>query len=404
MDYRHLPSLKGLARHPYFLECDGRLITQPGYDKVSKMFGVFDPHQFELPGPTKEFAVESLGLLKDLLLEFRFVSDADKSAALSAMFTAVVRPSLPHAPGYHVRAPSSGSGKTYLCELIGAFAGPASNSKVSFPRTSEEASKVLLSLLLTNPAVIEFDDLDSDWIPHGVINRALTAEHITERILGISKTATVSTRSLFLGSGNNVGPVRDLLRRVLTVNIDPRCATPATIRYTGSPVNEVRNNRGRYVTAVLTIIQAWRKDGSPRADVENIATYSGPWGDLCRHPLLWLGLPDPATSLLNQINHDPDAEALGRLLLEWHKAFGSTPTTVRKALAHDPNYIDDDGNDLKDAIREFPVEERGHINRSKFGWVLKRNANRIVNGLEFRRAEADGRTAWMVVEVGTPSP
>jgi len=47
----------------------------------------------------------------------------------------------------------------------------------SYPTTSEEATKVILSLLLTSPAVIEFDDMDTDWIPHGTIKRMLTAEH-----------------------------------------------------------------------------------------------------------------------------------------------------------------------------------------------------------------------------------
>ena len=41
--------------------------------------------------------------------------------------------------------------------------------------------------------------MDTDWIPHGTIKRMLTAEEITDRILGVSKTATVSTRTLFLG-------------------------------------------------------------------------------------------------------------------------------------------------------------------------------------------------------------
>ncbi|MEF8716197.1 MAG: hypothetical protein V5B44_00080 [Candidatus Accumulibacter necessarius] len=86
--------------------------------------------------------------------------------------------------------------------------------------------------------------MDTDWIPHGTIKRMLTAEQITDRILGVSKTATVSTRTLFLGSGNNVGPIRDLLRRVLTIHIDPRCATPATMTYKGFPVDKVRQRRG----------------------------------------------------------------------------------------------------------------------------------------------------------------
>jgi len=395
--FRYLMPLSGLARQPYFRESDGELITQPGYDKTSQRFSVFDARHFIIPDPTLDAARAALALLEDLLTEFRFVAPNDTAAALSAMFTAVVRASLPYAPAFHVRAPVMGSGKTYLCELIGRFAGPAGNAKVSYPTTSEEATKVILSLLLSSPAAIEFDDMDTDWIPHGTIKRMLTAEHITDRILGMSKTAMVSTRTLFLGSGNNVGPIRDLLRRVLTINIDPRCATPATMTYKGFPVDKVRQNRGKYVAAVLTIIQAWRKAGSPRAEADSIVTFGGAWSDYCRFPLMWLGYPDPATALLEQIRRDPDGDALAGLMSEWYSVFGSTPTTVRKAVERAAELTN-----LKDAMRELPVEERGEINPSKLGWILKKNANRIVSGFEFQRATADGRIAWRVVAVETP--
>ena len=397
-NYQHLSPLAGVARQPYFRESDSALVTQPGYDKASQRFGVFDARQFVIPDPTPEEARAALVLLEELLNEFHFVDANDKAGALSAIFIAVVRPSLAYAPAFHVRAPVFGSGKTYLCELIGAFAGPAGNAKVSYPTTSEEATKVMLSLLLTCPAVIEFDDMDTDWIPHGVIKRMLTAEHITDRILGVSKTATVSTRTLFLGSGNNVGPVRDLLRRVLTIHIDPRCATPATIAYKGFPVEKVRKQRGLYVVAVLTIILAWRKAGCPRSDVESIVTFGGAWSDYCRHPLIWLGHPEPATSLLKQVKHDPDGDSLAGLMTAWRAAFGSTATTVRKAV----DTAKREGSDLLAAIREFPVEEHGEINRSKLGWLLKKNANRIIGGFEFQQATADSRTAWCVVAVNPP--
>ena len=395
--FRYLPPLAGVARQPYFRESDGELVKQPGYDNTAHRFGVFDARHFVLPEPTVDAARAALALLEDLLTEFHFVAAHDKAAALAALFTAVVRPTLPHAPAFHVRAPVFGSGKTYLCELIGAFSGPGGNAKVSYPMSSEEATKVMLSLLLTSPACVEFDDMDTDWIPHGTIKRMLTAEAITDRILGVSKTATVSTRTLFLGSGNNVGPIRDLLRRVLTIHLDPRCATPATMTYKGAPVDKVRQRRGAYVATVLTIIQAWRRAGSPRARVDSIVTYSGAWSDYCRYPLMWLGYPDPATALLEQVRHDPDGDALSGLMHEWHAVFGATPTTVRRAVEAANSYPN-----LFDAMREFPVEERGEINRSKLGWLLKKNANRIVGGFEFQRAEADGRTAWRVVSVKSP--
>jgi hypothetical protein len=226
----------------------------------------------------------------------------------------------------------------------------------------------------------------------------LTAEHITDRILGVSRTATVSTRTLFLGSGNNVGPIRDLLRRVLTIHIDPRCASPATLTYKGSPVDKVLKSRGLYVAAVLTIILAWRRAASPRAAADSIVTFGGAWSDYCRYPLMWLGHPDPATALLEQVRHDPDSDALSGLMADWRAVFGSTPTTVRKAVQR-AKY---DQPDLLDAIREFPVEERGEINRAKLGWLLKKNANRIIGGFEFQQAEADGRTAWRVVSAKSP--
>ena len=113
---------------------------------------------------------------------------------------------------------------------------------------------------------------------------------------------------------------------------------------------------------------------------------------------MWLGHPDPATALLEQVRHDPDGDALCGLMTEWSAVFGSTPTTVRKAVEA---AISNQRN-LLDAMRELPVEERGEINRSKLGWLLKKNANRIVGGFEFQQAEADGRKAWRVVEVKSP--
>ena len=269
---------------------------------------------------------------------------------------------------------------------------------------------MILSALLEGPAVVEFDDMDIDWLPHGVMNRMLTSTHLTERILGSSKVATVSTRTLFLGSGNNVGPIRDLVRRVITITLDPQCATPATLQYQGDPLATVRKNRADLVCAVLTIVRAWQMAGSPKSNVPNIASYGGAWSDYCRHPLIWLGMPDPATALFEQLKNDPDREAMGKLLSEWYRRFGSAATTIRKVvakayeLAADDSFgnANDGDHDLLDAICEFPVSERGVINSAKFGWLLKRNALRIVDGLRFEETYADGRKAWRVADTRTP--
>lgn len=396
--YDRLPPLLGLARQPYYREQDGQLVCTAGYDTSSQRLGIFDAKKFPPVECTREAAEKALRQLEDLLCEFHFAAPADKAASLCAIFTAVTRPALGLAPAFHVTAPSSGSGKSYLCETISLFAGPGSPARMSYPKTSEEASKAILAVLMTGPAVIEFDDMDTDWIPHGVINRMLTSRSITDRILGVSKVATVRTDALVMGSGNNVGPIRDLARRVLTINLNARTEKPGTLVYKGNPIAALRSNRERYVAAVLTIIEAWKAAGSPKASVPPIASYGGKWADYCRQPLLWLGLPDPATVLMEQMVSDSDSDMLLRVLTEWHRDHGNKPIQIRKLIS------DAHANDLEDALLDLPVAERGIINRSRLGHYFKRNMNRIVGGFMLEKAQSSERNAWRVVKVGADAP
>ncbi|MDP1926695.1 MAG: hypothetical protein Q8K57_18140, partial [Thiobacillus sp.] len=283
--YPHLPVLNGLARQPY-LRPDGSLMTAAGYDAATGMFGVFDAREFSVPDkPTRAQAEAALAQLKDLLMEFSFASGSDLAAALVAMLAATIRPSLTHAPMIHVRAHMVGSGKSYLCELITAFATPQRGTPTTFPADDEECRKLLLAELLRAPAVIEFDNLTGDLVAHKSLCTVLTSEFMSGRILGVSKTATVSTRALFLSSGNNVGPIQDMTRRCLSIRLDPGCETPAARSFTRPDlVRDVLRERGRYVSATLTIVRAWIVAGKPETICKSLAGY-GDWSDLCRQPL-----------------------------------------------------------------------------------------------------------------------
>ena len=292
--YHHLPLLNGLTRQPY-LRPDGSLMTAAGYDASTGMFGVFDTNQYSiLETPTRADADDALAALIDLLTEFCFASVTDMAAALAALLTAAVRPSLSHAPMFHVRAHMVGSGKSYLCELITAFATPQRGTPTTFPGDDEECRKLLLAELLRAPAVIEFDNLTGDLVAHKSLCTALTSERMSGRILGVSKTATVNTRALFLSSGNNVGPVKDMTRRCITIHLDPGCEVPAARSFERPElVREVLRERGRYVAAALTIVRAWVVAGRPKFECKSLAGY-GDWSDLCQAAIAmaWIGRPD----------------------------------------------------------------------------------------------------------------
>lgn len=392
-EFRYLRELRGLARQPFIRSGTTELVRTAGYDKASAIFAAFDGASYQLPEPNEANARTALAALEEIVSEFHFASEADKASAIAAMLTASIRSSLPLSPAFSISASRPGSGKSYLASLIACFGGPGEPINTSYPTTNEEASKQVLSLMLSSPAVVCFDDMVSDWIAYPAINRVLTSETVSDRILGTNRVATARTATLIMGTGNNIRPLRDLARRVVSIYLSPRVQDITDLQYTGNPVQRVKADRARYVGYALTIISAYLKAGAPTFDLPMIPSFEE-WSKLCRQSLVWLGQPDPATSLIAQVNDDPDVQLVGDLLAQWYECFRERPTMVRTVIEKA-----DTDSDLKEALLELPVAERGTINRSKLGRFLSRHANRIVGGLELRQTHNGERTAWTVVAI-----
>lgn len=389
-DRLHLPALAGLARQPFYRP-DGTLVCLSGFDATTGIYAAFDGADYRRLSSTREEAEHSIAYLAHLLHEFEFETAADKSAALSAMLTAAVRPSLPQAPAFSVSATRSGSGKSYLAGIIAKMAGPDEPYNVSYPTKSDEASKVVMAMLLEKPAAILFDDMQTDWKSFGPLNKALTSPTTTERLLGSSRTATAATNVLFLGTGNNIEPERDMRRRVVTIRLNPSDENPALRRFKNNPLEDITTYRTRAVAAALNIIGAYKSEGSPQVGLKPIGTYAE-WSDLCRHSLVWLGEEDPATSLIDQVTHDPEQENLAELMAAWHRHFGFSDITVRKIIAKAE--FDDD---LMDAIAEFPVMEGRSINHHKLGWFFKKVRGRRAGGFRIESGDITERRSWRIV-------
>ncbi len=396
--YEHLPVLNNLVRQP-FLAPDGSILDKPGYDPMTGMYGVFDGEQYKLVDePSEVDARNALLQLRDLIKEFSFASPVDESATLAMILTAAIRASLALAPMGHVRAPQIASGKSYLCSLIAAFATNTPASAYDFPISEEECQKLLVSALLQAPAVLMFDNLTSDLLAHKSLCSALTSPTLTGRILGESRTAEVSTQTLFLSSGNNVEPVKDMTRRTLTINLDPKCENPAQRHFQSDPLSTVLTNRAYFVGLALTVIRAYIVAGRPDQQLKPLASFMQ-WTALIRSTLVWAGMPDPAKSLFDGMNSDPDREVLGRLLFLWNRQFGDRPTGLREVLEWCLRIHGDGSSSMaKEVILEI-AGERGDINNRRFGHWLKRHAGRIVDGLRFERTDTvkGGSACWKVV-------
>lgn len=386
-DRKHLQTLMGIAHQPYF-DANGKLITTPGFNPETGLYACFGVDDYTVSAPSMDDAKQALRMLKAELAEFEFQKPEDLAAALCAMLTAVVRPGLQLAPAFNISAAMSGSGKSFFASLIVLLATPLHPYVTSYPTTAAEAIKVILAMLLEKPPVILFDDMQTDWKPFGAINKALTSPTTTERVLGKSVTATARTNALFLGTGNNREPQQDMRRRVVTIRLAPKSVMQ---HFEHNPHKQISKYRSVYVGFALTIIQAFLLHAKRDDTLTPIGSFEE-WSKLCREPLIWLGEPDPASSLINQVKDNTDNEGLAALLKQWRSMYGDEAILVRELIEDAQTKPK-----LMEILMELPITDRGVISSHKLGQYLKEHRGFRINGLRIEDGKRSERKSWRVL-------
>jgi len=116
------PTIAGVVTTPT-MRPDGSILAEPGYDPATRLLVAEPPQMPTIPNePTRDEAMAALTLIEGLLREFPFVGEVDRAVALSALITPVVRGAFPVAPMHVARAPTPGSGKSYLFDVAAAIA------------------------------------------------------------------------------------------------------------------------------------------------------------------------------------------------------------------------------------------------------------------------------------------
>src|SRR5690606_18202855 len=150
-----------------------------------------------------EEARVALEVLKRPFREVRFDSDPHRSVALAAVMTALVRRMFSAAPLFAIDAPTAGSGKSLLSEIICIIATGHKPAMMSQGKSDEENEKRLSSVLMAGDPVIVIDNCDRP-IEGDFLCTMLSQEKVKPRILGRSEVANVPTGSLVVATGNNI--------------------------------------------------------------------------------------------------------------------------------------------------------------------------------------------------------
>lgn len=405
-----VPPIAGVITTPT-MRPDGSILSASGYDSVTRLYHVADPtlnlHP-QVEQPMRDLAERAVRVLEELLVEFPFVSGTSKAVALSALLTPVVRGAVPVAPMHLFRAPTPGSGKSYLADVSSAITSGRPCPVITAAANEEETEKRLVGLLLAGFPIISLDNVNGE-LGGDLLCQAIERPLIRVRPLGRSDIVEIESKCTVLGTGNNARVRGDMVRRTLVADLDPDMERPEERQFKGDPVATVLADRGRYVSACLVIVRAYKLAGSPNK-LPPIASFSA-WSDMVRSALVWLGCADPAESMRVAREDDPELGDMRELMAAWHDAFGSLPQTIRRAVevAITPTPQPDENGDvpergatmalpypqLQEAFIRLAGMRGGVIDGKKLGYWLLAHQGRVVSidGLpEGLRFERDGVT------------
>jgi hypothetical protein len=412
----NVPPCRGVLMCPT-LRPDGSLLNTKGFDQETCYFLWLPPDLdgLRIPDrPTRAEAEAALQLLETLLGEFPFKDPASKSIALSALITPVVRAAMPVCPIHVSSSPVAGSGKSFLFDVSSAIATGNRCPVIFAGSDRNELEKKANGMLLAGVSVFSIDNLDQP-LEGDLLCQACERPLLSLRRLGKSDPILGLNGSTIFACGNNLPVHSDLARRVLECLLDRGVERPELHKFNSNPMQTVLANRGRYVSAVLTVVRGYLvADDAP--EPSPLASYEA-YSKFVRGPLVWLGRADPIGGLVGERHTDPIRNELVAFMQGWEENFGLNHAYSAAAIARN---ISTDGlprldpsasaaafdawSIEKDRWKEFaPIVHatcgtHGRASSRDIGNWFRKHQDRVIDGRAFVGRGGHGKiTLWALV-------
>ena len=267
-----LPRVRGIITAP-LVTGDGTMLASAGLDRDRQL--VFRiPHELRdilpKPGSAKPSAKSVAAALDYLVNEWLVdvaTTFAGKCVLITLALTIIQRVLLPERPAFWITAGKRGGGKTTsLAMPIVAVTG-AKPAAAAWSFSEEERRKALLAYLGDGIAALTFDNIPlGSTISCPTVEKILTAETYSDRILGVSETRTVPAFTVLAFTGNNISPRGDLSSRSLMARLDVDRPDPENRPFKHSdPIAWTLDNRGRILRALYVLLLANPQLTEPKA-------------------------------------------------------------------------------------------------------------------------------------------
>jgi hypothetical protein len=366
---------------------DGTIHDLPGYDPASRCFyapakGLEVPPVAAYPTAAQIAAAKEL-VLRELIVDFPFVSDAERAHTVTFLLEPFVRVLIDGStPLYLFEAPSPGTGKTLLAEACAVpTLGGRRLTLMSEARDPDEWRKRLTAKLRNAPAFLVIDNLRRT-LDASALAMTITAGEVEDRLLGVSETVTLPVRCTLAATANNPTLSDEMTRRVVRIRLDSGMENPEEREAFRHPqlLRWARQHRGRLIWAALTLARAWVVEGKPAGPEKALGSFEE-WTHVMGGILDVAGVPGLLTNLAELRAESKDTQH-GDFLHAVYKDQGEAEWTSAAVVGIGRELLN-----LGDVSDQVAANRLGHR--------LKTMVDRPVSGLVLRRSVRSTTGAWL---------
>jgi len=413
-EWPRIPTLISIIETPT-IDGDGEIVA-PGYSRTTGL--LFVPRSEPSPVPTKptrDEALAAIEVLRDLIKDFPFVTEAHKSGWFAYLLTIVARYSFGGpTPLFWFDAPTKGTGKSTAERIAAIIATGAPSWTAQWAvGNPEEQNKVITTLARKAARVVCFDNLDRGAVLGGPgLCQVLTATTWSARLLGSNTDYTGPWTTVLAATANNAVLGPDMDRRVVHIRLESPLERPSErTDFKHKDIDAyVTEHQPKLLAAVLTILRAYHLAGRPAVELTPWGSYER-WSAAVRAPLVWLGCPDPGIAVRAMCEQSsPEDQAGARVLAGLKRtaetALGGasewTAARMHKALFERSEYnayrLDtSEADDLRASLDELrPENAHGELNARAFAMLLAGLKGRTLDGLKIGFRISSGNRFWSV--------
>lgn len=207
-----LEAVARFASAPQFIAAGH--FSKPGYDRRT---GIYT--QCTLVDP-----ICGTEHIDELLREFAFAEPADRTNFIGLMLTAFLTNYIPGLrPGSIIAASQQGLGKTALAQVLAVIREGGEVDAISYHRDDAEMEKQISAKIGRTTFLID-NAKGCGAISSTIIERSITARHLSFRLLGTNKSISVENSHQFVITANTPKISNDLRQRSVLVSLDHKGA------------------------------------------------------------------------------------------------------------------------------------------------------------------------------------